>query len=1165
MKPARRMSLLALLIAASAAAAQALDAPNPSFEEGKDRPAGWTLTGGEGSWFEGGHAGRRAVSVTGSGEDDNAWVSDPVGFEPRSLYRVTFRARSLGGSGGTPVSGPVFCNRDLGDLPGEWTRFDSFFFTPSKTDGPGGRLRFGQWMVKGRVAFDDVLLAEARAIHRKSGSFVLGEGERIKGNSYAFEAPFESASRNYSRPLESYTCRFNTNRWVFGAGDEVVYRHDAGGRSLLKAEAEPSVTWHEAGELQVFASNDSKAWALLGSAGASGGGPLAVPASLLPAKTVWIRLAARPGREGGRVSLQAGSYAFRAAVDGPPVTMTGSTVLAAAIESGPGATAELEDAGEAAAGAVNHATVRIANGSNGPIEVRLRAGVECGGDETWSEPVRFRVEPGAASFRVPYRIPRSGPALLIVVIDGGAAARIEAHLAVSDLGSAGFGSVLPGSTAGVGLWWASSGWKIGMTRPMPESSSPHAIVRAARNETEAFQLVVRPAADLAGFEAGPGGPLRGPGGAEIHADNVEVLRVRFVEVHRPTDWSATAGMWPDPLPPFKGPIRVAAGTNQPLWVRVRVPKNAPAGSYEGSVSLRAEGWSASAPLRVEVFDFNLPDRMTCTTAFGFDPGNVWRYHRPAGAAQRRELLEKYWADFSNHHISPYDPAPLDPIGVEWPGVRDWHGGAIAGDRPRTGSRCMRVEDSSATTQAGVGLASAFAIPEGGLRLSLWHRADKGHRFIVTFSHCDESGSWMSGRNNDMEAEGTGEWCRFSREVKSFPAGAKSARLTLWAAMWRDDGATTGTVWFDDVSIEDAGSGAVLLAEGFEPPDAAALEPRFSWARWDEAMARAVDAHHFNSFMVRIPGMGGGTFHSRHEPSMLGHGENSPEYKAAFGNYCKALEEHLREKDWLDEAFVYWFDEPDPKDYAFVLNGFLRLKAAAPRIRRMLTEQPEAALAGGPDIWCPCTPQYDHEKAKARRNEGESFWWYVCTGPKAPYCTLFIDHPATELRVWLWQTWERRIEGILVWQTNYWTSDAAYPDSAKPQNPYEDPMGWTSGYDTPAGRKIPWGNGDGRFIYPPEAAADGNPAEAVMDGPVDSIRWEMLRDGVEDYEYLDLLKRHIIRVRMSLSNRELLRYIDLLKVPESITGSMTEFTRDPGPIEERRMQVAAAIVELSRLK
>ncbi len=136
---------------------------------------------------------------------------------------------------------------------------------------------------------------------------------------------------------------------------------------------------------------------------------------------------------------------------------------------------------------------------------------------------------------------------------------------------------------------------------------------------------------------------------------------------------------------------------------------------------------------------------------------------------------------------------------------------------------------------------------------------------------------------------------------------------------------------------------------------------------------------------------------------------------------------MRDKGWLDEAFVYWFDEPDPKDYEFVSNGFAKLKQWAPDIHRMLTEQVEPALIGGPNIWCPLTASYDPETAEQRRAAGDEFWWYVCTGPKAPYCTLFIDHPGTEMRVWLWQTWQRQIAGILVWETNYWTSSAAYPD------------------------------------------------------------------------------------------------------------------------------------------
>jgi hypothetical protein len=408
---------------------------------------------------------------------------------------------------------------------------------------------------------------------------------------------------------------------------------------------------------------------------------------------------------------------------------------------------------------------------------------------------------------------------------------------------------------------------------------------------------------------------------------------------------------------------------------------------------------------VEVFDFSLPRRLTCTTAFGFSWGNVVRYQGLETEADRRAVLDLYLRDFSSHRIAPYDPAPMDRFEVTWEGLR----------------------------------------------------------------------------------------------------------------------------------------------------------PRFAWERWDAAMTRAIDTLGFSSFDLPVQGLGGGTFHDRREPELLGHGEDTPEYQEAFGAYLRGVEEHLAERGWLDEAYVYWFDEPDPKDYDFVMNGFAKLHRYAPRIHRMLTEQPEPALVNGPDIWCPVSDAFDPGRAAPRMAAGDDFWWYVCTGPKAPYAGLFIDHPATELRVWLWQTWQRGIKGILVWQTNYWTSEAAYPKGL--QNPYEDPMGWVSGYSTPAGTRQAWGNGDGRFIYPPEAAAGGTATGPVLEGPVASIRWEMLRDGVEDYEYLvilrDLLARH-----PGLPAGERQALTGLLEVPASITTAMTSFTTDPAPIEARRLAVARAIERLA---
>jgi len=734
-----------------------------------------------------------------------------------------------------------------------------------------------------------------------------------------------------------------------------------------------------------------------------------------------------------------------------------------------------------------------------------------------------------------------------------------------------YGQRLPGSTPQVGLWWASSGWKISQERKLPQAVSEAIVIRAAKNEAEAAQLVVRPTSTLKDLDIRAAN-LTGPLGTVIPAGNIDVLEVRYVNVTRATDKSAVTGLWPDPLPPLAGPMDLKAGKNQPFWIRVNVPANAKAGAYSGLITLKAEGYQARVPLKVEVYDFTLPDRMTCVTAFGFSPGNVFRYHKLTDETDKRTVLDKYWANFSAHHISPYNPAPLDGIRVTWPDVKPpepkWRGGRPATNEKHGGERSLLIFDDRDDLNVDAAYEPLVKIPKAGLRLRFWYRtAIPGQIFLVTLNHHDASDKWISGGNNDIGLEGNGHWQEFDRTTQTFPKGAKSVQLRLRAANWTETGEHTGLVWFDDVSLSDPATGRELIEGGdFEPATLPAVEREklkvtFDFTAWDRAMAQAIDRYQFNSFRLGIPGMGGGTFHARHEPELLGFGEETPHYQAMFTSYCSQMQQHLRDKGWLDEAFVYWFDEPAPKDYAFVNNGFARLKAAAPDLQRMLTEQVEPDLIGGPNIWCPVSPHYDHASAERRRARGEEFWWYVCTGPKAPYCTLFIDHPGTELRVWLWQTWQRKIAGILVWQSNYWTSSAAYPDA--PQNPYADPMGWRSGYSTPAGEKRPWGNGDGRFIYPPLAAADANPTGPVREGPVDSIRWEMLRDGIEDYEYLAILQRGLEAAGNRLSAAQRREFARLLDVPAEITEDMTTFTREPGPVETHRDRLARAIAALNR--
>jgi hypothetical protein len=166
-----------------------------------------------------------------------------------------------------------------------------------------------------------------------------------------------------------------------------------------------------------------------------------------------------------------------------------------------------------------------------------------------------------------------------------------------------YGQTLPQSSDEVGLWWASSGWEIARDRNLPEAKGDVIVIRAAKNETEAAQLVVRPTAALHNLRV-TARLLMGPHGATIAAKNVEILQVRYVNVTRPTDRSAVAGPWPDPLPSLKGPIDLQANQNHPFWLRVNVPRNVPAGTYKGKIHLSAkESDDKLVELHVEVYGF----------------------------------------------------------------------------------------------------------------------------------------------------------------------------------------------------------------------------------------------------------------------------------------------------------------------------------------------------------------------------------------------------------------------------------------------------------------------------------------------------------------------------------------------------------------------------------
>ena len=98
--------------------------------------------------------------------------------------------------------------------------------------------------------------------------------------------------------------------------------------------------------------------------------------------------------------------------------------------------------------------------------------------------------------------------------------------------------------------------------------------------------------------------------AQLAADHVRLFLQHYVPCNAVSDIVRGAvGEWPDPLTPVTGAIVLPAERTTGLWMDVEVPRDAPAGIYDGSVTIALEGGASHAlPLRLHVANVTLPVR-----------------------------------------------------------------------------------------------------------------------------------------------------------------------------------------------------------------------------------------------------------------------------------------------------------------------------------------------------------------------------------------------------------------------------------------------------------------------------------------------------------------------------------------------------------------------------
>ncbi|VUZ84491.1 hypothetical protein MELA_00864 [Candidatus Methylomirabilis lanthanidiphila] len=207
-----------------------------------------------------------------------------------------------------------------------------------------------------------------------------------------------------------------------------------------------------------------------------------------------------------------------------------------------------------------------------------------------------------------------------------------------------------------------------LTRIQPTDSpqtNTVAAIQAARNEAEAFQVIVRaPATQMLRNVDVATSDLVGP--ATISQSNITCYREQYVPVHvrsaHPHNrWYAPhpSGQWPDALIPSgvpggiysSFPFVVPASHNQPVWIEIYVPQGTPAGTYTGTITVTADHVApVTIPLTLTVWDFTLPDRPALASAFGSYDYSFSIAHQYSAGSDQSALKANLYAALRAHRL-----------------------------------------------------------------------------------------------------------------------------------------------------------------------------------------------------------------------------------------------------------------------------------------------------------------------------------------------------------------------------------------------------------------------------------------------------------------------------------------------------------------------------------
>ena len=532
------------------------------------------------------------------------------------------------------------------------------------------------------------------------------------------------------------------------------------------------------------------------------------------------------------------------------------------------------------------------------------------------------------------------------------------------------------------VWGTHGNHKIWPDIEPPELTGSAIKIKAARNEWEPFQVIVKGHTGLLDIKI-TSSKLVDSQGNQISAP------VIFHQHYLPITSTANTkyghlGMVPDALVPLVHPengqatggkyggdnFNVKPGELQAFWLDIFVDKTTPPGIYKGVVEVTARGLDAVVlPVELEVFGFMLPSPKHLLATFQLSSGSVKQSHQSKDRSRlpkklQSELAHEYEAMLHEHYINNWSP--------------------------------------------------------------------------ITGFNYGLNGAQVTIRNGKVVVD----WSRFDKLVAPYMDGSayddKVPAQTLFVPYWIPVKKAKGDGW-----------------------------------------AHKVNMHNYRNIELDL-----------------------------FGQYIKEVQHHMKEKGWIDRAYVFYFDEPFISDwkYAAFIQTSRVIRKEAPELKIMITdgykdpdEYKKRSYITEPiekfvDVWDPVTFQVSSPELadyyRKRKAEGKFDIWcqtLANANPKRAVINLFPEYDMPFHRMWGVMSWNFGFQGIEWWETIVWWDGKV----KKRLDPWTDPTAFP-GFRQPL-------NSDGRLFFPGTPDAIGGP-----DIPISTLRMKAIREAIEDYEYLYLL-------------------------------------------------------------